>query len=673
MLKFLTSLSFLYAISIIVLLVYGFLYYRDFERTRFRRRFPLVFLIISVACFSFLWINMHAPLSLKTFSNLDHHFISHDGFEVNKKIELGRTDTLNYDNNSFNRFEIERKNGQAGISSIYSEEPFYLEGELGYKILSVNYPAFGHVLSLRCDKVEISIACRPDDLFELKIGGNVYSRELFIKKAINCWNLFREEDRFINSADFNNEKLVAALKNILLLRDDVSRKKGGELKYFLSGKLFKNAESVSYDESKVKLNDQRFEAPLPDQSNFAWGIGFLENNRNQFHVLYGGGDSFSLINRYPLSYPLTEENRNDWSKHKVNKFLLSDSRDMMNIPAVFKEGFLFSPLSDDNATSFSPVLLTYQKTANNDSLKLNAQRLDNLQKRIPIRREKLILPSKSAGFSWVFSIRNTYDWNFDIGLFSDKAWQGMLFGSLGLFFLLIFLSSLVRPVESQSWVWQLVSCITMILLTTRFLLYWRYKSFPPYEGLDLPSQQQLLSFSNFGIILFATIILALILGFPVIKYGYQLILKGFVNTIGKPWRTGSNTFKEGFLNSRTNKAVLIQLLDKKLWFFVTWLLLLVITGSIAAAGNFDPGVCRHLAIAAVLFYFIFLFLSYRHSPLVVSEKESWWQIDTHQMFQLIVSNPVKILLSTSLLALLVFIDIGFAIVFLNFQRGFFMH
>ena len=191
--------------------------------------------------------------------------------------------------------------------------------------------------------------------------------------------------RFINSSYYNNEKLVAALKNILLLRDDVSRKKGGELKYFLSGKLFKYAESVTYDETKVKLNDQRFDAPLPDQSNFAWGIGFLENNRNQFHVTYGGSDSFSLINRYPVSYPLSEENRNDWSKHKVSKFLLSDSRDMMNIPAVFKEGFLFSPLSDDNATHFPPYCLHTRRQQSNDSLQLNAQWLDNLKKKIAIK------------------------------------------------------------------------------------------------------------------------------------------------------------------------------------------------------------------------------------------------------------------------------------------------
>ena len=549
MLKFLTSLSFLYAISIIVLLLYGFLYYRDFEKGRFPRRFPVVFLFIAFACFGFLWINIHAPLTLKTFSNLDHHFIRHDGFDVSKKIELGRADTVNYEHNSFNRFEVDRRNDSVHICSVYSEEPFYLEGQQGYKILSVNYAAVGHVLSFRCDKAEISIAARPENVFELKIDGNVYSKNLFVKKAVNCWNLFRDEDGFINSSYYHNEKLVAALKNILLLRDNVSRKKGGELKYFLSGKLFSSTERVTYDETIVTLNGQRFDALLPDQSNFAWGIGFLENNRNQFHVRYRGTDSFSLMNRYPVSYPLSEENRNDWSKHKVSKFLLSDSRDMMNIPAVFKEGFLFSPLSDDKTTSFPPILLTYQKAAKNDSIQLNAQSLDNLKKKIAIKDDKLSLPAKSAGFSWVFSVRNTYSWEFDIGMFSDNAWKGMLFGSLGFFFLLIFFSSLIKPAEEQSWVWQLVSSITLILLTTRFLLYWRYKSFPPYEGMDLPSQQQLLSFSNFGIILFACILLALVLGFPVIKYVYHSLHRVFNKAIIKRRATGVNLFKGVLLNT----------------------------------------------------------------------------------------------------------------------------
>ena len=50
-----------------------------------------------------------------------------------------------------------------------------------------------------------------------------------------------------------------------------------------------------------------------------------------------------------------------------------------------------------------------------------------------------------------------------------------------------------------SWVWQLLSCVTLLLIVTRFFLYWRYKSFPPYEGMDLPSQaaaKQLLEFRH---------------------------------------------------------------------------------------------------------------------------------------------------------------------------------
>ena len=38
MLKILTSLTFLYALAIIVLLLYGFLYYRNFEKSRYQRR-----------------------------------------------------------------------------------------------------------------------------------------------------------------------------------------------------------------------------------------------------------------------------------------------------------------------------------------------------------------------------------------------------------------------------------------------------------------------------------------------------------------------------------------------------------------------------------------------------------------------------------------------------------
>src|SRR5579885_948374 len=104
MLKIITSLSFLYALTFILLLWYGLSYYRSLSKPGRRRKLFLpVFFVISFACFLFLWINMHAPLRLKTFSNLDHNFIQQDGFLVSENIELGRSDTTNNNNSSYNR------------------------------------------------------------------------------------------------------------------------------------------------------------------------------------------------------------------------------------------------------------------------------------------------------------------------------------------------------------------------------------------------------------------------------------------------------------------------------------------------------------------------------------------------------------------------------------------
>lgn len=126
MLKFFTSLSFLYIFVILLMIVYGALYYRNFVKNGFQRRsFPWVFLLIALGCFSFLWFNIHAPLRLKTFSNLDHHFIQHDGFKVARQIVLGRTDTVNYKGVPFNQFLLKKEKDKLTISSGYSEDPFY--------------------------------------------------------------------------------------------------------------------------------------------------------------------------------------------------------------------------------------------------------------------------------------------------------------------------------------------------------------------------------------------------------------------------------------------------------------------------------------------------------------------------------------------------------------------
>jgi len=365
---------------------------------------------------------------------------------------------------------------------------------------------------------------------------------------------------------------------------------------------------------------------------------------------------------------LTEENRNDWSKHKVSKFLLSDYRQMTAVPSVFKEGFLFSQVSNDHTADFSPLLLTYQKAAKNDSLKLKALMLDNLKNYVEVKDEKILLPALSSDFNWVFSIRNTYDWEFAGFILTDDVWQALLFGSLGLFFLLIFFSSVIKRDDNQSLAWQLLSCVVMVLITTRFLLYWRYKSFPPYEGMDLPSQQQLLSFSNFAVIVFATVALALIFGYPVLQYSYHAIRKRVARLLNRPVYNyeASSKVRVSELSILPVGFSIKQLFTKKSWFFASWIGLLFFAGLIAGLNHFDPGICRRLAIGSTLLYFAYLYFSYKHSPLVVSENESWWQISSGNIADFIFSNPVKILLSATLLVLFVFIDIGFAIVFLNF-------
>jgi len=582
---------------------------------------------------------------------------------------MGQSDTANYRNSTFNRFLFAKKNDQVAVDAVYSEDPLYLEGENGYRILSVNYPAAGKIVSFQCNGITVSIRVKQDDLIELKTGEEVFSKKLVIKKAISGWNIFRDDDAFINSSHYNDQKLVACLNNILLIRDDLSRKRAGDLKYFLSGRLFNSADKVSYEGTNLQLKDLRFSASLPDHSNFAWGIGFLENNRNQFRLKYAGNDSFSIFSRYPVAYPLTEEVRNHWTPHTVNKFLLSDDRDMHAIPSVFKEGFLFSSFDADKSFRFSPVLLTYQKSGKNDSLQLKVQRLDNLKRSIEVTGNRLLLPARSADFSWAFSIRNTYEWEFGNRILSATGWQQLMFGSLGLFFLLIFFTSLVKPAGQQSWVWQVFSCIAMVLLTTRFLLYWRYKSFPPYDGMDLPSQQQLQSFSNFGIVLFATVLLGLIFGYSFIRYAYTSLKIVVAKLFNRSFDT--NHDRNGLdkiisLEKLPVRFAFVQLLNKRTVFFITWLLILFISGGMAAFNNFEAGVCRHLAIALMIAYFGYLFFSYKYSPLVASAGESWWGIGTGRTLDILISNPVKILLSISLLALFAFIDIGFAIVFLNF-------
>lgn len=670
MFKFLTSFTFLYLFVIVVLLLFGLLYYRNFIRNGYQKQiFPWVFLLIGFSCFSFLYFNIHAGLSLKTFSNLDHHFIRHDGFSVAGNIELGKKDTINYQGNSYNRFLLTKKKDQLHVVSSYSEEPFYTASGNTYKILSVNYPAANHVISFNVGSASVILKTIGDKQFELSVNSTVIGRaDQAINIGISSWNILKDDIGFINSGWYTNVQLVESLENILLVRDHVSKTTAGELKYFLSGRLFQSVNNVTYDGKIIQPGDLAFTSYIADKNTLAWGIGFLNNNRNQFRLSYLGMDSFSLHSRFPILYPLSEEDQNDWTKHPINKFLLSDANDMQQMPSVFKEGFLFSPFNGDTTIDFSPVLLSYHKDKANNSLQLKAKYLHEEGTTIQFSNDKINLPAKAANFSWLFSIHNSFNWKLGNKTISPANWETLIFGSLLFFFIVVFASTWLKPANKLSWIWQLLSSVTLVLLTTRFFLYWRYKSFPPHEGMDLPSIQQLNSFWNFGIILLVTVVLACLFGFSFLKYIYQAVRRISAVIFKRPYQDyrGHTLLAKDTLAKTYINIYLVKKWGTSKVFFIAWFLILIASGGFAAIQNFDQTTCRHLSILLVLLYFVFIYISYKYSPLVASSEKSWWGINTGKSVDIIVNNPVKVLLSASLLGLFAFIDIGFAIVFLNF-------
>lgn len=668
MLKFLTSLTFLYIFSISVLIAYGVLYYRKFSKSRSPLKgFVWVFLGIGLVCFGFLFINFHPPLHLKTFSNLDHYFIRHDGYGIKNKIELGHSDTANFKNRSFSDFTLKKAAGKILISSTYSEEPFYIKASDQFNLVSKNYPVDNGFLTGRADSISFSIKKGAADSYELILNDHIFSSAKNIQKGVNAWNLFKEGSEFGNSSFFVNEKLIASLKNIYLLRENISGSSTANLTYFLSGKIFSYVVDIKYNNEKILPANLAFSGEIENGSTIAWGIGFLSNNHNQFRISNKESE-FLLLNNYPVSYPLTEEDRNDWNKKSISKFLVSDAGELNQVPDVFNEGFLFPAMAEDSAAAFSPVLLSYTKDQGDITPDIQAKSFNAYNRKFDIKDNKLELPSKNGNFNWLFSVHNTYNWQFGNKQFDPLTWQLILFGSLGIFFLFVLLVSLLTPSHRFGWIWQLLSCITLVLLTTRFFLYWRYKSFPPYEEMDLPSIQQLNSFWNFGIVVFTAILLGVVFGFSLFRNFFK-----FLNNRIRGWadfHPKRNQPQKRILSSINwpgkSKLDVLKRERPGLVFFTMWGALLLISGLAAAVKNFETTTCRHLAIVLILGYFIFLHYSYKFSPLVTSSGKSWWKLSTGNKPDILINNPVKVLLSVSLLGLFAFIDIGFAIIFLNF-------
>lgn len=673
MIRFFTGMSFLYLFVICLLVWYGIVYYRQFTRNGYQRKmFPWIFLAVTAACMAFLYLNIHPPKKAAAFSNLDHHFIRHDGFRASAPIVLGKTDTVEKKERAYNSFRLEKNANAVSVKSDYSEEPFYISSNSVIKLASVNFPASGHQLSFAAGTAMISVSVSKENNFDLVINNMPAGHSVRnIEKGLSVWNLFNNDTSFINSDWYVNEKVVGAMKGTWVLRDNFSNGSEGQLTYFLSGRSFRYADKVEIDGKEFTNRDLAFASAIPDGSIIGWGGGFPGGNRNRFKVQYDTGAGYRLTNRYPVSYPLTEEPGKEIAgnneAYTVTKFLLSDPAQIRQLPTAFEEGFLFNSFEGDSATGFEPFLMSYMRDQSDAPLQLQLRSISNSGKDISFSNGKLFLPAKTPGLQWEFSLVDTFNWHLGNSTWAMSRWQKFMFGSLLFLFLLVFATALLKPPDRLSWVWQLLSVVTIVMLTTRFFLYWRYKSFPPYEGLDLPSQQQLNNFWNFGIILFAALLLGILFGIETLKYFFRLIKSNTTKFINRPINSGN---KKPIVIPEKQNGFVARVLKKypvtRLRFFGTWTGLLILAGLFAAINHFDASVSRHLAIIMVLIYFIFSYFSYRFSPLVIAKEKSWWSIHTGSVADIIISNPARFLLSVSMLGFFLFIDIGFGLVFFNF-------
>jgi len=586
-------------------------------------------------------------MRLKSFSNLDHHFIRHDGFVLPGKVELGKGDTSEGNNASHNSFIFQKEEDKVRISSSYSEEPFFLFNGKERKLLSAHYAVPGSILRFRVSLAEVTIKQHADGEMELIIQNEKFKWKVPPgKNIVSILAAFREDPAFASSRFVSEIQLTGCLKNIFIIPMDDS------IVYYLSGRLFQFASSIKINDRIITKEENSFSIDLPFDSRVGWGLRFNYGNVHQYRLKDLGKQGVGLMNIFPVAYPLIEEKRDQWSTHTVHKFLVSGSSEMTRLPSLFNEGYKYQ--AEDSHLGFRPAWLSYVKTGGGKHLDMKVRDLDDSREILSTNGE-FFIPSRNGDVNWVFSIQNTLVWNFSSFEIPASQWKLILFSSLVIYFLLVFLTAIIQPGHRLNWAWQLVSCIAMVLLTTRFFLYWRYKSFPPFEGMDLPSYQQLHSHWNFLIIVAVTILMAFILSFSIWKRLFIWVFPRSKNKFKLPkWIPNSET------------SIFKTAGTAKLWFLGCWFILLGLSMAIAALNASDAALNRHLTLGLIISYFLAVFISYRHSPLVVPAVNAWWTVSTGKWSEVLFANPMKAILSLSMLASFAFIDIGFAIVFLNF-------
>lgn len=653
---FLASLSFYYLLATALLLGLAWAQYRDNRLGRQRAwRFRLVWILIVLASLGFLYAHMHAPQSLGTYSNLDHSFLRHDGFVVQKQLRLGGEDTSRFSRARYNAFLLRPTETGAELKAEYSEEPAYYASGSHYRLLSPKWPVSNGQLELEEGRVKLRISNPGPDTYMLQIGDQQFVRKLEIRKGLQAWHLFRDQSDWATQSMAQDPLVAHWLKSIYLVRDSLNRESHGELSYYISQGLWPEIDAIRYNGEPIHARDLQFERILKPGGVFTWGIAFLDNNRNQYHVRTRDDGRLFVAHRYPTAYPLREEEASVAGNYEVTKFLLSSQEQMRQLPIHMREGFLFEPPGAEKAAAFPAVLLQYRKGSGDSPLQLRWGKIGEKLQQTTKGIDNISITSIDGNFEWQFSIQNSFQWNYSGFSLKPLQWQLLLFGALFFFGCIIFLAHLRNPHHNIPIVTQVLAIVVLVLLTTRYFLYWRYKSFPPYQDMDLASQQQLMSFGNLLVLLLATVLSGL------------FFASGLVGRSG-PW------LQKNLDNYRTKvtgtfaglKRRIPSWFNYRMQFFSVWLILLLVCATLASLSDFDTRVCRHIALVMLLAYFIFLFTSYRHSPLVREQSKAWWRLHTGRQLQMLISNPVKIILSLSLLSFLLFIDIGFAIVFFNF-------
>ncbi len=639
MIQFFSGLSSLFVVAIILLLLFAGLHYRSFRMGRTdRRSFPVFFLATGFVCVSFLLLHFNPGRWLDTFTNADHHFIRHDGFLLQKTIRLGAADTASNNDLPYNDFAMTPSADGVQISSSYSEEPLFVSGKDGSVLASTSFPVESGAISFDVNRTPLRFSVKENKL-TFNAGPVSVSRELSLRKGATLWSLLQSDSAVINLPVFRDPSFPEALRQLFIIQysDD-------EARFFVSGKLFAFATSIVHGETRLTPSSLRFNVNIPDGQSFTWGLGVAASQRNLMTVVKENRGTVLRV-RYPSSYPLTPERRES-REAMIAKFIVADQGQMTRVPSIFREGFMFGGYSALRENSFPAVLMTYEPSTGNSSLQPRLQRLADMSP-VPVTDQQFTLPMHSGNAAWLFSIADTTDWQFAGFSIPSSIWKWLIVGSL-LFFIAAVLAGFYWSRNDGSFIAQVLAIVSVVFLTTRFFLYWRYKTFPPYDGIDLPSRQQLESAGNFLIIPAAALLLGMFFG-----------AAGF-------FRKAKVKFRFSSLSVLTRRIPALLRKNPLVSFITCWLIILIGSIGFAWANGFDPGISRHLAILLLLLYFLFLFISYRFSPLTASQGEEWWQISSNRTLEMLVSNPLKILLSFSLLGSFLLIDIGFAIVFLNF-------